>query len=463
MHADRPVSRRRLLRFTAGTAAGASLAALLAACGGSGAATDPPKPTATLAPPISNTPAPVATASTTSAPSLATSAPTGATALPASGKAIEITTASFYAGETHPYNVLVKQYNDKQRGVKVTYQVEADYPTVVQKLQASLAAGKPISVVTIPWNYRLYAAAALSLVPVDDLGVGDAKEISARYKPEVLASAQVDGKTLGLPFATSLPVVFLNNEIVGAAGLDVKTAPKTWDEMQRWAKTIKAQTGKNPYAGYANSWIAQAFIESAGGRILDEKGKPVMDTPDAVAGIATWRTFFENGLSQWTTYNEAVAGFTAGNTALMVESIYNLSNYQKNAKFAFTTAPYPTFGGKTPRLPVGGNFLAIFAKDKDQRKAAWDFLSFMTADEAMKTWVTSGYLSPTNAKVDVTPGQEAAYAELGFAVPWQAWPGNRGVEAEKSFTDWVTKGVSGETAAQDAMAKAKADIAPLLV
>lgn len=458
MHPSHSLSRRLLLRFAAGAAAGTTLTAVLSACGSS-AATDIPKPAATLPPPIGNTSVP-ATAATVAPTTVAIA--TTATTVPTNSKAVEITTTSFYAGETHPYNVLVKQYNDKQRGVKVTHQVEADYPTVVQKLQAGLAAGKPISVVTIPWNYRLYAATALGLVPVDELGIGDAKDIYARYKPEVLSSAQVDGKTLGLPFATSLPVAFMNNDIIAAAGLDVKNPPKMWDEMKSWVQTIKAKTGKNPYAGYANSWIAQTFIESAGGRVLDDKYKPVMDDPNAVAGLNVWRSMFENSLSQWTTYSEAVAGFTAGNTGLMVESIYNLSNYQKNAKFAFTTVPYPAFSGKTPRLPVGGNFLAIFAKDKDQRKAAWDFLSFMTSDEAMKTWVTSGYLSPTNAKVDVTPGQEAAYAELGFAVPWQAWPGNRGVEAEKSFTDWVTKGVSGETTAQEAMAKAKADIAPLL-
>jgi len=356
---------------------------------------------------------------------------------------------------------LIKAYNEKQSAVKVVPQIETDYTAILQKVQAGLAAGNPPTVGTVAWNLKLFAASALNLVPMEEIGGETLKDVLGRFRPEFLASAHVGGKTIGLPYATSNPVTYINTDIT-TAGLDATNPPKTWDEMQQWAKTIKAQTGKNPYAGYANPWIAQAFIESAGGRILDEKGKPVMDTPDAVAGIATWRTFFEGGLSQWTTYNEAVAGFTAGNTALMVESIYNLSNYQKNAKFAFTTAPYPAFGGKTPRLPVGGNFLAIFAKDKDQRKAAWDFLSFMTSDEAMKTWVTSGYLSPTNAKVDVTPGQEAAYAELGFAVPWQAWPGNRGVEAEKSFTDWVTKGVSGEAAAQDAMIKAKADIAPLL-
>jgi len=478
--------------------AGSVTAAVLAACGGE-TATVAPTTAATAAPPVGNTPvgvgatraptamvgmttpataaAPAASVAATvaapSAMSVATAAPAAATTGSAAttapvaptvatgANAVDITTVSFYAGDTHPYNVLVKQYNDRQKAVRVTHQVEADYPTVVMKLQASLAAGKPLSTVTIPWNYRSYAASALSLVPIDDLGVDGTKDIFARYNPGVLLSAQSGGKTLGLPFATSLPVAYWNNDIVAAAGLDITKTPKTWDDMLVWMRAMKDKAGKNAYAGYANSWIAQAFIESAGGRILDDKLKPVMDTPESVAGITTWRSMIA-GLSQWATQAEATAAFTAGNTGVMVESVFNLGNYRKGAKFPFTVTGYPTFGDKTPRLPTGGNFLAIFAKDKDQRKAAWDFITYMTSEDAMKLWVTTGYLSPTNAKVDVVPGQEAAYAEIGRAIPWQEWPGNRGLEAEKAFTDAVSMAVSGAADPQATMAKAKGDIAALL-
>jgi len=469
-------------------------AAVLAACG-SDVATTAPTVALTAAPPIGNTPvgagAATAPAAATTAPTTltmptmpaaavsavaATTAPivlattaastTGSVAMTtpamaAGASATEITTVSFYAGDTHPYNVLVKQYNDRQKAAHVTHQVEADYPTVVMKLQASLAAGKPLSTVTIPWNYRSYAASALGLVPIEDLGVDGTKDIFARYNPGVLLSAQSGGKTLGLPFATSLPVAYWNNDIVAAAGLDITKTPKTWDDMLVWMRAIKDKAGKNAYSGYANSWIAQAFIESAGGRILDEKLKPVMDTPEAVAGINTWRSMI-TGLSTWASQPDATAAFTAGNSGVMVESIFNLGNYRKGAKFPFTVSGYPTFGDKTPRLPTGGNFLAIFAKDKDQRKAAWDFLTYMTSDDAIKLWVTTGYLSPTNAKVEVVPGQEAAYAEIGRAIPWQEWPGNRGLEAEKTFTDAISKTVSGQGDPQETMTKAKTDIAALL-
>lgn len=479
----RSVSRRRLLAGVAGAAG----AALLAACGET-AATTAPTLAATAAAPIGNTPvattattattvaAPTA-AATTAMTAAATVAPAATTApatsaattgamsamapAMAGASAVEIVTSSFNAGEMHPYNVLVKRYNDSQRAVRVTHQVEPDYPTVTMKLQASLAAGKPIASITIPWNYRSYALAALGLVPLEDLGVGDLRDVLSRYNPGALASAQSGGKTLGLPFASSLPVAYWNDEITAQAGLNPKQSPpRTWDEMLLWMRTIKEKTGKNAYSGYANSWISQAFIESNGGRILDGN-RPVMDAPEAVSGIGVWRSMI-TGLSVWATQPQATAEFAAGNTGVMVESSFNVGNYRRNAKFPFTVTEYPRFGARETRLPTGGNFLAVFARAADQRKAAWDFHTFMTSEESMKLWVTTGYLSPTNAKVDVQPGQEAAYAQIGRAVPWQEWPGAKGLEAEKVFVDNVGAAVSGQAEPQAAMTRAKNEIAGLL-
>jgi hypothetical protein len=40
----------------------------------------------------------------------------------------------------------------------------------------------------------------------------------------------------------------------------------------------------------------------------------------------------------------------------------------------------------------------------------------------------------TKAKVPVAPGQEAAYAQLQYAVPWTAWPGgSAGLEIDRLY------------------------------
>jgi len=463
VHGTVRVRRRAVL---AGFAA-ASGSILLAACGGD-AATETAKPAVTVAPtsaPASSVAPTAAAAAATTAP-VATTAPaaasTTAPAVMTGGKATGITFVHWYPQMDHPMAQVIKAYNDKQTAVKVTPQIEMDYTTILQKVQAGLAAGTPPALATVGWNLK-YAANALSLVPMEEIGGDTLQTVLGRFQKEFLAAAVIGGKTIGLPYATSNPVVYVNTDLVTKAGLDPNTVPKTWDAMVAWGRTLKDKAGVVPFALESTSWLEEAFIASAGGRLLDDTGKPAFDTPEAAAGVAAQAKAFAGGLSPYQVSNDASNSFEGGTAALHLDSIFRLSGHRAATKANFIVAPFPVVvEGKPTKLPTGGNFLAVFAKDKDQRKAAWDFLSYATSDEGMAIWIKTGYLSPTNGKFDIPKGQEVAYAQVPNAFPWTAWPGAKSVEANKAFQDNMQKALTGAASPQDALKSAKTEVAALL-
>jgi len=463
-HGAGRVTRRAVL---AGVAAACS-SILLAACGGEGA-TETSKPASSVAPTsapassIASTVAPAApSAPATSATPAATTAPTLAPAATAGGKTTQLTFVHWYPQMDHPMAQVIKAYNDKQTAVKITPQIETDYTAILQKVQAGLAAGNPPALATVGWNLK-YAANALNLVPMETIGGDTLATVLGRFQKEFLAAAAVGGKTIGLPYATSNPVVYVNTDIVTKAGLDPNAVPKTWDAMVAFGKTIKDKTGIVPFALESTSWLEEAFIASAGGRLLDESGKPAFDTPEAAAGIAAQAKAFAGGLSPYQISGDASNSFEAGTAAIHFDSIFRLSGHRAATKANFIVTPFPTVvEGKPTKLPTGGNFLGVFAKDADQRKAAWDFLSYATSDEGMAIWIKTGYISPTNGKFDIPKGQEVAYAQVPNAFPWTAWPGAKSVEANKAFQDNMQKALTGAASPQDALKSAKTEVAALL-
>lgn len=447
---NRPVCRRVIL---VGLAA-ATGSAILAACG-SDAATQTPKSAA----PTIAAPSPVAAAATV-APAATTGA--GGATTPAVGKGIEIEVSHIFSGETHPMFALIKAFNDKNLGVTVKSRVDGtDYQTALQKAQASLAAGKPPAVVTTGWKYVSFAEAGLGIVSLDEVGGGETKEIYARYPDNVLKIVQLKGKTLGLPFAFSSPILYFNTAMFKAVGLDPNAPPKDWDETYAQSETLK-KAGKNALGFEVNEWVVQSFIQNNGGNVLDANGKVAFDSPEAVGAIKTFTASSQKGYFTNAKADEVKALWLAGNLGMYVTSVANLGAFRKATTAQFATARFPSIAGKPRRMQSGGNFLGVYARDKDQRKAAWEFLKFVSSEEGEKIWVQTGYMNPTKWKVDVLPGQEAAYSQLADGLTTETiWPGPKGLEALKVYNDWIQKWIGG-TPVDDSVKQAKSEVAALL-
>ena len=63
-------------------------------------------------------------------------------------------------------------------------------------------------------------------------------------------NSQTGGKTYGIPFQRSTPVLYWNKEAFKDAGLDPNKAPATWDEMVSFGKKLT----KKDASGNVTQW-----------------------------------------------------------------------------------------------------------------------------------------------------------------------------------------------------------------
>jgi trehalose/maltose transport system substrate-binding protein len=91
--------------------------------------------------------------------------------------------------------------------------------------------------------------------------------------PGPLKSVQWKGKTYAIPLNTNAQLLWYRKDLV-------PKPPETWDEMLAMAKKLPAPAGLiqeqgNKYEGYV-VWFNN-LVASAGGKIVDESGKPALD------------------------------------------------------------------------------------------------------------------------------------------------------------------------------------------
>jgi sn-glycerol 3-phosphate transport system substrate-binding protein len=81
------------------------------------------------------------------------------------------------------------------------------------------------------------------------------KEWLEGFYPAFMENSQTGGKTYGIPFQRSTPVLYWNKEAFAEAGLDPETPPATWEEMVEFGKKLvkkDASTATSPSGACAS-------------------------------------------------------------------------------------------------------------------------------------------------------------------------------------------------------------------
>jgi multiple sugar transport system substrate-binding protein len=249
---------------------------------------------------------------------------------------------------------------------------------------------------------------------------------------------------IGLPWSMSTPVVYINQSLWAAAGLDPAAAPKTVEELYPMVRQLQEKTGKQGLCYEVNEWLPQAFIQNAGGDVIDGDGKPAMDSAAAVKGIEAFVQPRRDNLWRVMTIPEMVAAFQAGAIGVMASSSARQSVVRSAAKFDLRLIQMPGLAGHPRRMNSGGNLLAVYSKVKAQQDGAYKFMEFVSSKEGFEIWLETGYLNVTTNDIPVRPGNEAAQAQMeGGLTSETIWPGARGLEALTVHIDWITKIVNG--------------------
>ncbi|MFH2129999.1 MAG: sn-glycerol-3-phosphate ABC transporter substrate-binding protein UgpB [bacterium] len=235
------------------------------------------------------------------------------------------------------------------------------------------------------------------------------------------------GEMLSMPFNSSTPVLYINEEAFQKAGLDVNKPPKTWPEVADYSRKI-IQAGYK--CGFSTAWISWIQLEnlSAWHNVpfgTKSNGFDGLDTEFVMNGplqvkhiqaLADWQK--ENIFVYGGRRNLGNAKFSSGECGMYTESSAGYAGFAKVAKFKFRTAmlPYwPDQAGAPQNTIIGGASLWVLKGHKAaEYEGVAKFFSYLSSPAVQADWHQfTGYLPITHDAYTMTKGQ-------GFYVenPW---------------------------------------------
>lgn len=373
-------------------------------------------------------------------------------------------------GAGTPFQKVVDAFNEKKLGVSLVNRFDGDYEAMTAKALASTAAGRPPALMTTGWKFGYFAKRTLGARNLREIDAKRADKLIANFQPSVHPLVTVDGALIGLPWAMSTPITFINMELWKAAGLD-PVIPAEFDVDWLYARAAELDRKlKNKHPSYRsaidlsnNEWTSQSFVQNAGGYILDPAEQIALDRPEAIRGMELFCKPAHDGLWTPVSPKEQDAAFQSGALAIVTTSSTRATSYPAG-KIEVATAKFPGVPGQARRMNSGGNFLAIYARNQEQAQAALTFLEYCASEDGQKLWSGVGYLNTSVHAVPlINDFMKPAAAQLSDGLTAETiWPGRRGLEGQDIWRKWVTRMLLKETSIADGMVRCKAELSPLL-
>ena len=299
-----------------------------------------------------------------------------------------------------------------------------------QKLLASIAVGSVPAVVQLEIHATCTFASKGALLPLDELMARSDHDRKDDFLA-VLTNTDCDGKTYGIPFNRSVPILYYNRDRFAKAGL--AGPPKTWTELATMAATLTRDEPGGKVYGFMpinQWWFFQSMTWSAGGDILAPDMKRAVFASEAgAAGLRVWADLIEHGSAQVrsgpTEFLQTIQDFVNEKTAMYWGSAADMGAVAA-AKFDWRAALSPGFEGRRLVVPQGGANAVIMAKaPADQQKAAWEFVQWWTSPAEAAYWSRqTGYVPVVKRALDdpefktflkANPNHAVAIDELAYS------------------------------------------------
>lgn len=367
----------------------AILALLLAACSGGG------------------TPGPAASAGGSAAPSAAA---TTAADIDLTGP---VTITLWHALTGGPQKVAleaaVAKFNETNgKGITVKAEVQGNYTVLDQKVRAAITAG------TLPDLVHAYESSVADYTKADvvvdlDPYVNSKKNgLTKESQADIYKSyydtnrfPQFGNKLLSWPFTKSLAVMYVNDDMLKAAG--ITAVPKTWSEFEAAvaATTKKDASGKATQWGFSFNTDASYFdaqVYARGGSLMAPDNKTVAwDGKEGVAVAQMYDKFLKDGSGYTPKGYDFQDFFVQGKLAFFFSSTSSLPFVKSAADKTgvhWSIADLPQADqAKAKTVQFGGN-IAVLKSTPEKQLAAWLFLKWFSDTEQTADWAVKSYYMP---------------------------------------------------------------------
>jgi multiple sugar transport system substrate-binding protein len=299
---------------------------------------------------------------------------------------------------------LIKQFNDSHPQGKVTFhelpdQADAQRQQMIQNSQIKNPKMAVLSV-DVVWTAEFAANGYIEALPNDQFP-------TEGFLKSAVDAATYFNKLYAYPSTSDGGLLYYRKDLLDKYNLK---PPTSFDEMRTACKTIRDGEKNDKLECFAGQYqkyegltvnFAEA-VNSAGGVIVGDDGKPNVNTPEAQKGLSTLADMFKTGdiPKGAVTWQEEQGRQAFQNGTLIFHRnwgyVYNLANKTDgSSKIAgkFDVAPLPGISGPGVSS-LGGHNYAI-AKNADNKGTAVDFLKFMSSKDVQKNNTLATSNSPT--------------------------------------------------------------------
>lgn len=262
-------------------------------------------------------------------------------------------------------------------------------------------------------------------VPAGDLAKANPGSLDLEHlSPAARNYYTADGALLAVPFNTSVPLLYVNTDLLAKAGVDTSTLG-TMDGLDAAARKVAAALpGVKGFAlPQAGGWWYEQMTAAAGepyctpdnGRsgggatALSLTGPAQQQAFATVAGLARDGVSLSTGSDD----NALLNAFASGQAAMMFNSSGAYSGLVKAGMKDVTAVPLPLSGPAASSGPlIGGAALWVSGQghSEAQQAAAWTFISYLSSAEVQEEFSqASGYV-PVNTQVTSSSAEQSYLA-----------------------------------------------------
>ena len=285
-----------------------------------------------------------------------------------------------------------------------------------QMIQNTQIKNKAMAVISVDvvWTAEFAANGYVVELPKDQFPTDE-------FLPATVASATYFNKVYAYPTSSDGGLLYYRKDLLDKYSLK---APTTWDEMIAACDTIKKGEGDAKLECFAGQYqkyegltvnFAEA-VDSAGGSIIAEDGKPSVSSPEAAEGL----NFLVNGFKEGyipkgaITWQEEQGRQAFQNGTLLFHRnwpyVYALaSKTDGSSKIVgkFDVAPLPGKSG-AGTSSLGGHNFAIAANAENKGTAA-EFIKYFASAEVQKSNVLATSAAPTRSALYSDPDVTKKY------------------------------------------------------
>lgn len=295
---------------------------------------------------------------------------------------------------------LIKQFNNEQQAFIIQPVYKGEYTETLTSFAAAFQAKQPPAIVQV---FEVGITSLLKpkgiIKPVSRLFIEQKLKLPTKnFFLGVKNFYSEDKKLMAMPFNTSVPVIFYNQDALSQLGY--ARFPSTWQEFEILAHKLKQVGFSCAYTTAYPAWIQiESFSAIHNLPLIDsKKGTAVFNNKAVINHLKRLRNWQQQHLFEYGgRASDATILFTSGRCPVLSQSSGSYKSLTQLVKFHVGVAPMPldlSVSERRHNNVIGGAALwAVSSQNELTNKGIAQFFFFLARPDVQAFWhINTGYL-----------------------------------------------------------------------